>query len=131
MSGILDYANAVVEMLSAYGAKIEFAPDFDVRDLKEIRVAVLPAGRKTKFETRGSKRKEHLLNVAVIQKWNGRDIEDLIAKAEEIGDLLHGKRILNGICMNVEWNPLYAVDELREKGIFISVLNVVFEEFVS
>lgn len=129
MSGILDYANAVASALSEYGAEVALAPDFDIRDLKGIRVVVLPYGRKAKLATRISHQNQFVINVAIIQKANGMQAEENISKAEEIGAKLLGAKLVNGSCLQVEWDPLYSVDELREKGLFISVLKIAVEDF--
>lgn len=130
MRSVFDFARAVAELLSEYSAEVTAAPDYDVKSLNGLRVLVMPFGRKGKFATRGIKQNEHLVTVAILQKCKDLDkLDQLVSKAEQIGDGLLGAKALGCAVVRVEWNPLYAVEELREKGLFVSVMNVVIEEF--
>jgi len=130
MSGILDYAKAIAELLAEFDAEVDLAPDYEMRNLKTARVVVLPAARGSKLASRIDKQNDFHLSVAVIKKVASlMEVEQLTVLSERIGNMLLGAKVLSGNCVTVEWEPIYSVDELREKRIFISVVKVGIKDF--
>ena len=55
MSDILTLARAVAEELREYKAELLYFPEFELRDLDDLRIVVVPAG--TQYKTQ--KQKDH------------------------------------------------------------------------
>lgn len=129
MSSVFDIVNGVAALLSEYDAEVMFAPSFELRKMQSRRVVVMPTGKERKFQTRSSFESGADVAVAVIHKCRDEEsVPELIALVELIGDKLLGARVGNSICIHAKWAPLYSVDELRTKALFISVIEFTFKE---
>lgn len=129
MSNILEIANGVADCLAEYKAEVMFSPEFELRKMQDMRVVVLPVGKERKFLTRSSFDNGDSIDVAVIHKCRDEAaVADLISMVEGIGASLLNLRIGMSICKRVKWEPLFSVDELRGKGLFISVIQLFFQE---
>lgn len=129
MSSILAIAKGVAEKLASYNAEVMFAPEFELRKMQEMRVVVLPVGKKRKFLTRSSFENGDAVDVAVIHKCREESaVPELLSLVEQIGSELLGVRIGTSICFEAKWEPLFSVEELRTKGLFISVIQFIFKE---
>lgn len=126
---LLDIANGVLEKLYDFQAELSFAPDFELHKMQEQRLIVLPVGRKKLFLSRNSYKNTYEINVALIRKCRNQDaVPSLIAQANSIGEDFLGCTIADCTCMDVKWEPLYSVDELRNNGAFVSVICLSFVE---
>ena len=131
-STILDIANGVAEKLADYNADVVFAPDYELKNMKDMRVFVLPVGREVGFATRAAKDNVFAVEVGVIHKCREQAaVPSLVQKVEEIGLKLHGATIGTCMCMKVKWEPMFSVEDLRSRGLFISVLHLSFKEYTS
>lgn len=129
MSAILTLANKVAERLKDFGAKVSYAPSFEVRSMQERNVVVLPFGLGKKIVSRFALTHEYVLNVAVIDKCrDDAELVELVGVTESIGSALLKCNIDSMTCVGVEWDPLYSVEELRAKKLFISVIKVTFKD---
>ncbi len=129
---ILDIANGVADILGEYNADVVFAPDYNLKDMKDMRVVVLPVGRELAFATRTAKDNTLSVEVGVIHKCREQAaVPQLILKVEEIGLKLHGARVGTCSCMKVKWEPMFSVEDLRSRGLFIGVIHLSFKEFTS
>lgn len=129
MSSILDIANGVAELLSDFSAEVRFAPSFELRKMQTRRVVVLPTGKERKFQTRSSFENGDSVAVAVIHKCRDEEsVPELVSLVESIGARLLGSRVEDSICIRTKWEPLFSVDELRTKALFISVIELTFKE---
>lgn len=129
MAVILKLADKVAELLKEFGAKVSYAPSFDVRFMTERNVVVLPFGIGKKIVSRIALAHEYVLNVAVIDKCHDdADIVELVNLTDTIGSALFKCRMDSATCVAVEWDPLYSVEELRAKKVFISVIKATFKD---
>jgi hypothetical protein len=128
-SSVIDIANGVAELLSQYNAEVIFTPDFDLKKMQDMRVVVLPVGKERKFATRAAYENVNSVDVAVIHKCREMAaIPDLVLLIEKIGEDLLKKSIGNSLCVKAVWEPLFAVDELKSRGVFIGVIEVSYKE---
>lgn len=129
MSSVLDIANGVASLLEDYGAQVVFAPDISLEKGREMRIEVLPIGKERKFISRSAFENLDSVDVAVIHKCREQAaVPELIALVETVGTKILGARVGTSICIKSRWEPLYAVEELRSKGLFVSVIQASFKE---
>ncbi len=131
-STILDIANGVAALLADYNADVVYAPDYELKNMKDMRVVVLPVGREVSFATRAAKDNVCSVEVGVIHKCREQAaVPSLVLLVEQIGLRLHGAQVGTCTCMKVKWEPMYSVEDLRSRGLFVGVLHLSFKEFTS
>ncbi|HUX03190.1 MAG TPA: hypothetical protein VMY35_19685 [Phycisphaerae bacterium] len=133
MSRITDIADAVVAALNAETFSVEFTaerawvPSFDLPDLVDLQVRVIPAQKETARDTRDAWADTHEMHLGVMQKLDAVTnavIDPLVGLVQEIEDFLRGRKFesvavtCEGVDVPVVADPLY----LREKRTFQSVL---------
>lgn len=129
MIEVVTLANKVAELLKDYGAEVMFAPSFELRYMQKRSVAVLPFGISKKLVSRVAITHDYTLNVALIDKCrDDAEVAELIKIISDIGNILLKCKIDSTTCVAVEWDPLYSVDDLRSKKLFISVIKVTFKD---
>ena len=133
MSRITDIADAVVAALNAKTFSVEFtaerawAPSFELADLVDLQVRVIPVTKETAQDTRDAWADVHEMHMGVMQKLGdvtNTIIDPLVDLVQEIEDFLRG-RAFNSVavtCESVEVPVIVAPDYLREKRTFQSVL---------
>jgi len=138
MSIITNISDAVVELLNnetfsiAFTAERKILPDYELADLQDLRVSVVPKARDITGASRSISSNEFAVDVG-IQKKLGSDFETevppLLALVDEIC-LYLSRRALPSMA-NVVWTgiknePVYAPEHLSEKRTFTSVLTVTY-----
>ena len=107
-------------------------PDYELADLKELRVTVVPGSVEIEGASRALSQHDLLIDIG-IQKKLGTDIDTEVAElcglVEEIGDYLK-RRSLQSV-PDAVWvksmnDPIYASDHLAEQRTFTSVLSVTY-----
>lgn len=129
-------ADAVVAELNdaalGFTAVRFYRPQFDLAQLKTLRVSVVP-----KFITitnlgRTLNQHEVAVDVAVQKKVDAADtasLDALMETVQQIADQLRLKRLTtrpDAIWVKTENQPIYALEHLESKGVFTSVLTVTF-----
>ena len=112
MSDILTLARAVAEELREYKAELLYFPEFELRDLDDLRIVVVPAG--TQYKTLSRAAHEELPKVQMCF-------------AEKLGLGFLNRKLAGGTCVSVIYNPIYSPEHLRERGQFTSVIELVFK----
>ena len=126
---IMALARGVAELLEEYKAEIDLCPDYELRNMKERRIIVVPVAKGIAIESRAADDYTHTLNIGVIHKCrSAADIEPLIELTETIGLKLMRATVCGERCTSIAWNPLYAHDEIRAKGQFTGVIAATFTE---
>jgi len=136
MAVITDIADAVVAELNAaefsqpFEAKRSYLPRFDLAEMKDLHVTVVPKGVTGLPGTRAHNQHDYEIDVAV-QKKTAADgqIDPLMRLVEEIADHFRSKRL--EAMSNVAWvgtahSPIYAPEHLEQLGQFTSVLTFAF-----
>ncbi len=138
MSLVIDIADAVTaelaggEFSQAFAPQRKLLPEFDLADLKDLRVTVVPKA----IEASGASRVASQLDVQVdvgIQKKIAADLEaevaELLGLVDEIVQYMTRRPL--AALPNVAWaaasnDPIYAPDHLVNQRVFTSVLTLTY-----
>lgn len=138
MSVITDVADSVVTELNAaslslsFTAKRYYMPRFDLKDMKDLHVSVVPKGTQITKNDRIHNIHDISIDIAIQKKFDKGDlpeIDPLLQLAEEIADLFRLRRLSSypaAHWLKTEHSPIYSQehwDELRE---FTSVITLTF-----
>ena len=136
MAVINQIAAAVVSELNAtefsmaFTANREFLPRFDLAEMKELHVTVVPKGVTVLTGSRAHAQHDYEIDVAVQQKATSDDeIDKLMGLVDEIADHFRQKRLAgfaSAAWVRTENEPLYAQEHLEQLGQFTSVVTFTF-----
>jgi len=141
MSLVTDIADAVVTELGVappgtfsetFTAERCVLPEFDLEDLGELKVTVVPKSVEITSSTRAASQYEIAVDVGV-QKKLGKDLDAEVAAlgtlVDEIADYLC-RRTLSAASfaawVGITNEPVYAPEHLAEQRVFTSVLTVTY-----
>lgn len=129
MSEIIRIAEAVAESLEKYHAEVLFFPEFELRDLDDLRVVVVPHSTEYKTVSRG--RNEEILKVQIgfLKRGSEENLDDLLQTVEKIGLGFLNRKLGGATCVCVAYNPIYSPEHLRERGQFTSIIELSFRQF--
>lgn len=128
MADIVKLAEAVAgEISEDCKAEVMFAPELDLKGIKEKRIIVVPSELGIKPVSRGSSEDSLKVQIGVLQKCTEDDIPKLIHLVERIGRSFLNKRLEDTTCMGVKYAPLYHPDHLRERRQFTGVIELTFK----
>ncbi len=139
MTTILQIADSVTAQLNAaslsqtFEAERLYVPNFDLEDMKELRVSVVP--REVNFlpMDRSLSRYHGKIDIAVQKKFTDGDnaeIDPLVGLVEEIADTFRLKRLDSLVaarCIEVENSVLYSTEHWEQLRQFTSLLTMTFE----
>ena len=138
MALIVDIAEAVVvelnagEFSQAFAAQRLYRPQFDLAEMADLHVTVVPKGIETSIASRSGVQCDVSVDVAVQKKLQTEDadeIDPLMSLVEEIADFFRGRKLSQ--CPKASWvatanEPVYSPAHLEELRQFTSVLTVTF-----
>ena len=138
MATVSAIANAVAAKMNGssfsqeFEADLVFRPIFDLRNLKTLKVSVVP--RAVSFERASRNANSRLVQVDIgIQRklTDESDIESLLELVEEITLCFGvGKRLPDypeALCVEIENEPVYAPEHIEQYRQFTSVVTLTFE----
>lgn len=127
MSEVLKIAEAVAAELVDYHAEVVFFPEFELRELDEMRVVVVPLS--TEYKTLSRAAHEELLKVQIgfLKRGCEDNLPDLLRLVEGLGLGFLNKKLAGATCVCVAYNPIYSAEHLRERGQFTSVIELSFK----
>ncbi|MCL2647568.1 MAG: hypothetical protein FWD61_11275 [Phycisphaerales bacterium] len=138
MSLVVDVADAVVAMLKAEPLKLDairaYRPEFELVELKTLRVSVVPRGIEITSLNRNANQHDVSVDVGVQQKVDPNDaaaLDALMAKVQQIADELRLRRLTlpndgSAIWVKTANEPVYSPDHLQTKQVFTSVLTLTY-----
>jgi len=144
MSLITDIADAVVTELNAppvppatgfaqtFTAARAYRPQFDLTDLKTLKVTVVPKGIEIINVTRHANQNDVSVDIAVQKKVNPTDTTDmdaLMTLVEQIADFFRLRRMTafpTALWTKTDNVPVYSPEHLEQKQVFTSVLTLTF-----
>ena len=141
MSLITAIADAVVTDLNgaaagtfaqAFTAARHYRPQFDLAELKTLRVSVVPKGIAITGLMRIANQHDVSIDVAVQKKVNPTDsaeLDGLMTLVEQIADYFRLRRLTalpTALWTKTENVPVYAPEHLEQKQVFTSVLTFTF-----
>ena len=122
---IIEYAKAVQEMLADLDAEFSFIPEFTLADTQTRRCMVVPIGVEKKIVSRTVMEKIFRVDVAVLHKIKlAKEINQLIPTVEDVADRMLAKKFRSGVCVKAEISPLYDVNMVLQKNLFVGVISV-------
>ena len=137
MATLIDIANAVTAGLNRadlqphFTAEMSLLPEFELKELKTLRVTVVPRSLKTAVQNRESSGREVTIDIGVQQKTADEDrLAELLQLSENIIDVFDRKRLADyqqAICVKAENDPVYDPGHLREFRQFTSVITLTFK----
>ena len=141
-STIIRVADAVVSELNGgtfsqkFTAARFYRPIFDLKDMSDLHVSVVPKGIKIGRADRYSNMEDLAIDIAIQQKFETGDnaeLDALMALTQEIADFFCLRRLAaypSAIWIGTENVPVYAPDHLEELRQFTSVLTLTFRVLV-
>lgn len=139
MTTVLQVADSVVAQLNAATFDHEFiaerlyVPNFNLEDLKELRVSVVPRDVELLPLDRVHNRFHCRVDIAVQKKFNkgtNEEIDPLVGLVEKFADLFRMKRLDSfqaARCIKAEHNVLYSSEHWEQLRQFTSLLTLTFE----
>lgn len=141
MSLATDIADAVVAELSAapdgtfsetFSAVRRVLPEFDLEDLAELKVSVVPKSVEITGSTRAASQYEIAVDVGV-QKKLGKDLDAEVTAlgtlVDEMADYLRQRTLEQApfaVWVGIRNEPVYVPEHLAERRVFTSVLTVTY-----
>jgi len=135
---VTDIADAVTSELNgetfsqAFTAERKVLPEFDLADLAELQVTVVPKGVEISRADRAHGQYDVQVDIGV-QKKIGSDVDaevtDLLGLVDEIADFLCRRTLASApwaVWLRTSNEPIYAPEHLAEKRLFTSVLTVTY-----
>ena len=140
MSTIIDIADAVAaelasgEFSESFTPERRVLPDYELADLKDLHVTVVPRGVEISGASRALCQHDFQIDVGVQKKLSaGADIDtevaELIGLVEEIAEFLQRRRLADvpeAAWVKTANDPVYAPEHLAEKRLFTSVVTVTY-----
>ena len=137
-AALLRVADAVVAEINAatlsmpVTAARAYAPVFDLAEMKDLHVTVVPKGLEQELGSRAGTPREIKVDVAVqkkLQAVDAAEIDPLVGLVEEIAELFKLKRLPayhQAMWTKTENVPIYSQEHLAELRQFTSVLTFTF-----
>jgi hypothetical protein len=136
MSLLIDISDAVAaelnaaELSQAFTAKVNLKPEFELKDLKSLKVTVVPKSLKFSGATRQESVKEVQIDIGVQKKTADPDqLAELLQLVEDIAGVFDRKRLTGfpkAVCIGIENEPIYDPEHLRQYRQLTSVITLKF-----
>lgn len=128
MVDIVKLADEVAKNLSDLAkAEVMFAPELELKGLKELRLIVVPTTIVMKPIARTTSEDTFKIHVGVLKKCTEDDVNDLIKTVILIGRRFLDVRLGGATCVEVGYDPLYSADHLRERRQFTGIVELTFK----
>ncbi len=129
MSAVLTLAEAVAETLADYHAKVLFFPEFELRDIEEMKVVVVPLSEEYKPLSRTQHEEILKVQVGFLKRGCEDELPELLRTVEGLGLGFLNRKLAGATCVGVAFNPIFSPEHLRERGQFTSVIELAFKQF--
>jgi len=141
MAVICDIAEAVVAALNGhtfsqpFTAQRAFRPVFDLADMKELHVMVVPKGVELSTAGRGLAQTDVQIDIGVQKKLatgDNAEIDSLVGLVQEIAEFVRATgRFGDAAWVKTENTPIYSQEHLGELRQFTSVLTLTLRVMTS
>jgi len=137
---VIDIADAVAAELAggaenfsqSFTPERRVLPDYELADLKDLRVTVVPRGVEVTGSSRSLSQHDFQIDIGVQKKVGTQldtEVGELVGLVEEIAEFLQRRRLTD--VPEAAWGktanePVYAPDHLAEKRLFTSVLTLTY-----
>ena len=110
-------------------AKVELAPEFTLRDVKERkRIVVVPVGVRHRMLARGFREDLLTVQVGVLRKATEDELEALVAETQNLALSFLHRTVAGAKCVEANHAPLYVPDHMRDRRQFTGVIELLFKE---
>ena len=134
MSRIADLIDAVVAELQSGGftqAERGLLPVFDLQQLSDLHITVLPSTVEREESTRGSVVETLSVAIGIQQRIdvdnNGDDLFDVV---EDIVDFMHRRQLAalpDAVAFSIVVDPIFAPEHLDTSRVFTSVITLTYK----
>ena len=125
MVDVIELAGAVSKEIA--GSEVMFAPELDLKGIREKRILVVPLGLGMKPIARGYREDSFKIQVGLLKKATEDDVPALVNELVALGRSFVDKRLAGAACSKVEYAPLYSPEHLRERRQFTGVVELTFK----
>ena len=138
MSRITDIADAVVAELNAgsfsetLGAERAYQPTFDLKEMKDLHVTVVPKSVTTAVASRADDQVDFAIDIGIQKKLGsdaGAEADVLMALVAEIAAFLNRRRLATApdvIWVSTANEPIFSPEHFEQLRQFTSVLTVTY-----
>jgi len=133
---IIDVANAIVTELNAatfsqpVTAERGFLPTFDLQEMNELKVTVVPKEDDGKLDTRNQSTHDYAIDIGIQKKppnIDNTELDPLMLLTQEIADhFLFGKQAAGATLISPTVRILYLQEHLQKLRQFTSVVTLTF-----
>jgi len=136
---LIPIADAVVSDLNAQSFSIEltaaraYQPVFDLREMSDLHVTVVPAGQESERNSRSTHQRDYMVQIGVQQKVDPDDLaesDQLMQLVDEIGRHFEGRAFQVDGCtvavVNIKHDPVFLPEHMQRMNQFTSVINLKF-----
>ncbi len=129
MSAVVTLAAEVALELADFHAEVIFFPEFELRDIEEMKVIVVPLAEEYKPISRTQHEEILKVQVGFLKRGCEDELPELLRTVEKLGLGFLNKQLVGATCVGVAFNPIYSPEHLRERGQFTSVIELSFKQF--
>lgn len=129
MSAVVTLAAEVALELADFHAEVIFFPEFELRDIEEMKVIVVPLAEEYKPISRTQHEEILKVQVGFLKRGCEDELPELLRTVEKLGLGFLNKQLVGATCVGVAYNPIYSPEHLRERGQFTSVIELSFKQF--
>lgn len=98
-------------------------PDQNLAQARELRVIAVPHSLESRIAARGGvKDRTVRVDVGVMKRAAEGELEGLLGLTQGIGDLLEGHHFAGGLCVEVDYAPLYDSEIWLQQQCFFAVV---------
>ena len=129
MSAVVTLAAEVALELADFHAEVIFFPEFELRDIEEMKVIVVPLAEEYKPLSRTQHEEILKVQVGFLKRGCEDELPELLRTVEKLGLGFLNKQLVGATCVGFAFNPIYSPEHLRERGQFTSVIELSFKQF--
>ena len=129
MSDVVALAEAVAAELADYRAEVLFCPEFELREIDEMKVVVVPLAVEYKTVSRAAHEEILKVQIGFLKRCDEDALAGLLDTVEGLGLRFLGRKFGDAACVGVAYNPIYSPEHFRERRQFTSVIELSFKKF--
>lgn len=138
MAKIISVAEAVKDELNggefsqAFTSQRHYQPVFDLKDMKDLHVSVVPKDIEMQLATRSSSQHDCRIDVAIQKKLQTTDlaeIDELMGLVEEVVSFLARRKLAsipNALWIKTANEPIYAAEHMEQFRQFTSIVTLTY-----
>lgn len=141
MPTVIDISDAIVAALNGHAfaqpfvAQRWYVPTFDLKDMKDLHVTVVPRGLEMSTASRSLLQNDVQIDIAVQEKLpadasgDKASIDALMGLVQEVADFIRATgRFGDAVWVKTENKPIYSPEHLEQLRQFTSVLTLTLRE---